>query len=72
MNSISGELVPTSSVLISSDELIGSGKAYMKSCYSIEDMVFENAQVAQMMYTNCVNAGYFSAENELKFLMRKY
>lgn len=35
-------------------------------------MVFENAQTAQFMYQNCVNAGYFSIENELKFLMQKY
>ena len=72
VNSISGELVPTSSLLIDRDELINGGKTYMKSCYSISDMVFENAQVAQLMYQNCVNAGYPSVENELTFLMQKY
>ena len=72
VNSISGELVPTSSLLIDRDELIGGGKPYMSSCYSISDSVFENAQVAQLMYQNCVNAGYQSVENELTFLMKKY
>ena len=72
VNSIDGELVPTSSILIDRDELIGSGKPYMSSCYKIEDMVFENPQVAQMMYTNCVNSGYHAVENELTFLMQKY
>ncbi|WP_414499504.1 hypothetical protein [Zymobacter sp. IVIA_12111.31 C1] len=72
VNSINGELVPTSSVLIDRDELINQGKSYMSSCYKIEDMVFENPQIAQFMYTHCVNTGYFSAENELKFLMQKY
>ena len=72
VNSINGELVPTSSTLISNDELISGGKAYMQSCYKIEDMMFENAQVAQFMYTNCVNEGYSAVENELTFLMQKY
>ena len=72
VNSIDGELVPTSSLLIDRYELISGGKPYMSSCYSISDMVFENAQVAQMMYTNCVNSGYPAVENELTFLMKKY
>ena len=72
VNSISGELVPTSSTLISNDELIGGGKAYMQSCYKIEDMMFENVQVAQFIYQNCVNAAYAGVENELTFLMQKY
>lgn len=72
VNSIEGELVPTSSIMIDRYDLINQGKPYMSVCYVIEDMVFENAQVAQFMYQNCVNAGYFNAENELKFLMKKY
>ena len=72
VNSIDKELTPTSSLMIDRDELIGGGKPYMSSCYSISDMVFENAQVAQLMYQNCVNAGYPSVENELTFLMKKY
>ena len=72
VNSISGELTPTSSILIDRDELISGGKAYMSACYAISDMIFENPQVAQMMYTNCVNSGYPAVENELTFLMQKY
>lgn len=71
VNSILGELISTSSVLIDRDELIGQGKPYMSSCYSISDSVFENAQIAQFMYQNCVNTGYSSVENELTFLRQK-
>ena len=35
-------------------------------------MMFENAQIAQLIYQNCVNAGYAGVENELSFLMQKY
>lgn len=41
----------------------------MQSFYAISDMmIFENAQVAQFMYTNCVNAGYSAVEKRTDVL----